>query len=99
MFVFFSVAIGKQAVYILPLYPALSLLMTLWFYHHGVTTSKRIFFYRILATVAGVLASLLLIIALGSLWNHDPNWFFSSIERFLKTKDRANLELIKNSLA
>lgn len=99
MFVFFSVAMGKRAVYILPLYPALSLLMALWFYHHGVATGGRIFFYRILAAVAGVLASLLLIIALGSLWNHDPSWFFSSIERFLKAKDRANLELVKNSLA
>src|SRR5262245_3856478 len=34
MFAFFSVAMGKRPVYILPLYPALSLLMAVWFFQH-----------------------------------------------------------------
>src|SRR5688500_19331424 len=32
MFVFFSISVGKRAVYLLPVYPALALLLSAWFY-------------------------------------------------------------------
>jgi hypothetical protein len=32
-------------------------------------------------------------------WNHDPGWFFSSIEGLLKAKERADLLIIESSLA
>jgi hypothetical protein len=41
----------------------------------------------------------LFIITLGGLWKHDPEWFFTPIEALLKAKDRANLVVVKNSLA
>ena len=43
-------------------------------------------------------ALLILAVALGALWNHDPGWFFSPIEAALKDKDRANLLVVKNAL-
>ena len=99
MFVFFSISAGKRPVYLLPLYPPLSLLTAVWFYRHVTALGRRIYFYRSFAVVAGVAGLMLFIITLGALWNHDPGWFFSPIERLLKPKDRANLVVIKNALA
>jgi 4-amino-4-deoxy-L-arabinose transferase-like glycosyltransferase len=98
MVVFFSLSIGKRPVYLLPLYPALSLLMAAWIYNHGESTNGRLFLYRIIATTAGAMGVLLVIIALGSMWNHDPGWFLFSHRAVLKAKDRANLLLVKTSL-
>jgi 4-amino-4-deoxy-L-arabinose transferase-like glycosyltransferase len=98
MFVFFSISMGKRPVYLLPLYPALSMLFAVWFYHHD-TGSAGTVRYRLVAMLAGWLGVLLLIISVGAMWNHDPGWFFAPIESFLKPKDRANLILVKNSLA
>ena len=99
MFVFFSISAGKRPVYLLPLYPALSLLMAAWFYHQVTALGRRIYFYRSIAVVAGVAGLILIIVTLGALWNHDPGWFFAPIEHPLKPKDRANLLVIRNALA
>ena len=99
MFVFFSISAGKRPVYLLPLYPALSLLLALWFHHQVAAHGGRIFLYRSIAVVAGVVGLGLFIITLGGLWNHDPEWFFTPIETLLKAKDRANLVVVKNALA
>jgi hypothetical protein len=98
MFAFFSISVGKRPVYLLPLYPALSMLMAVWFYHHDALPAGTVR-YRWVAMFAGLLGVLLLIISFGALWNHDSGWFFAPIESFLKPKDRANLILVKNSLA
>ena len=50
MFVFFSISAGKRPVYLLPLYPALSLLLAVWFYHHA-TQGGRIYLYRSIASL------------------------------------------------
>jgi 4-amino-4-deoxy-L-arabinose transferase-like glycosyltransferase len=98
MFAFFSISIGKRSVYLLPLYPALSMLMAVWFYHHDALSAGTVS-SRSVAMLTGLTGVLLLIISFGAMWNHDPTWFFAPIESFLKPKDRANLILVKNSLA
>jgi 4-amino-4-deoxy-L-arabinose transferase-like glycosyltransferase len=99
MFVFFSVSMGKRPVYILPVYPALSLLMAVWFYRHDAAAGRRRVLYRFMAALAGAAGLLLIVVTLGALWSHDPGWFFSPVERLLKAKDRANLLIVKNELA
>ena len=99
MFVFFSVSMGKRPVYILPIYPALSLLMAIWFYQHGAAAGTRRVLYRLMAALAGAAGLMLIVVTLGALWSHDPGWFFSPVERLLKAKDRANLLVVKNALA
>ena len=99
MFVFFSISMGKRPVYLLPLYPALSLLMAEWFYRQATASGARSLLYRCVAIVAGFTGVLLLVITVGAMWNHDPGWFFAPIERLLKAKDRANLMVVRNELA
>jgi 4-amino-4-deoxy-L-arabinose transferase-like glycosyltransferase len=98
LFVFFSISVGKRPVYLLPLYPALSLLMAVWFCNHETPTGGRLYLYRFIAVTAGVVGLLLLIITLGAMWNHDPGWFFAPFEILLKEKDRLNLVVVKNEL-
>ena len=99
MFVFFSLSAGKRPVYLLPLYPALSLLLAVWFHHQVAAYGVKMFLYRFVAVVAVVVGLGLFVITLGALWNHDPEWFFTPIEALLKAKDRANLAIVKDALA
>jgi hypothetical protein len=99
MFLFFSISAGKRPVYLLPLYPASSLLLAVWFQHQISAHAARIFVYRSIAVVAAFMGLGLLIITLGGLWNHDPEWFFTPVEALLKAKDRANLLVVKDALA
>lgn len=99
MFVFFSVAMGKRPVYLLPLYPALSMLTGIWIYEQIPAFGTRLMLYRAIAIFAGVVGLVLLVITVGAFWNHDPRWFFTPIERLLEAKDRANLVVVKNELA
>lgn len=88
--IFFSLSAGKRPVYILPLYPALSLLMALWFYSPENSTARGRVFYCSTASVAALTGAVLLIISLGGLWQHDPYWYLWPIESLLKAKDRAS---------
>ncbi len=99
MFVFFSISMGKRPVYLLPLYPALSLLTGAWLYERIEASWARLGFYRAIAIIGGIMGIVLVIITLGGLWNHEPGWFFTPIEGLLKPKDRANLLVVKNKLA
>jgi 4-amino-4-deoxy-L-arabinose transferase-like glycosyltransferase len=99
MFIFFSVSAGKRSVYLLPIYPALSLLIAAWLHQAKAAIGVRLLLLRAVAIFAAMTGIVLLLIALGDLWGHEPGWFFSPIERLLKAKDRANFELIKNQLA
>jgi 4-amino-4-deoxy-L-arabinose transferase-like glycosyltransferase len=99
MFVFFSIAMGKRPVYLLPLYPALSILTGVWFHEQIEAFGTRIVLYRVIAVLAGLVGLMLLVITIGGLWNHDPGWFFTPIERLLKAKDRANLVVVRDELA
>jgi 4-amino-4-deoxy-L-arabinose transferase-like glycosyltransferase len=99
MFVFFSVSLGKRPVYLLPLYPALSLLLGLWLYERTQASRLRLVLYRGIAALLALIGLLLIVITFGGLWNHDPGWFFDPIERLLKPKDRANLAVVTSQLA
>jgi 4-amino-4-deoxy-L-arabinose transferase-like glycosyltransferase len=99
MFVFFSLSAGKRAVYLLPIYPALALLLAVWFQQQVESRGIRAWFFRLIAGFAALTGALLILIALGDLWSRDPGWFFAPIQRLLKAKDRANFLMIKNQLA
>ena len=99
MFAFFSISMGKRPVYLLPLYPALSILTAVWFYHHGTVSAGKTVLHRSVAIVAGSMGLLLLVMGIGSIWNGDAKWIFSPIEGLFKAKDRANLILVTDSLA
>ena len=98
MFIFFSLSAGKRPVYLLPLYPPLSLLLADWIYQQYQSTDWRLGFYRVLGGVAVLSGVMLLIISAGAVLNHEPGWFFGSIARLLKPKDRANLLLVQDAL-
>jgi 4-amino-4-deoxy-L-arabinose transferase-like glycosyltransferase len=99
MFVFFSVSVGKRSVYLLPIFPAISLLVAVWLSEAKSTEGVRKILFRAIAVFAAATGLILLLIALGDVWSRDPAWFFSPIERLLKPKDRANFELIRGELA
>jgi hypothetical protein len=98
MFLFFSVSVGKRPVYLLPLYPALSLLLAEWFYHASSSGKGRLITYRSIGVLTAITGGLLLVITLGALWSHDPGWFFAPIEGLLKPKDRANVLAVRMQL-
>jgi len=99
MLLFFSLSSGKRAVYLLPIYPALALLLAVWCRGQMNFGMVRTWFLRVVAGVAGITAVILLIIALGDLWTHDPTWLYRPIERMLKPKDRANFLVIVDRIA
>lgn len=99
MFVFFSFSAGKRAVYLLPIYPALALLLAVWFQQQLESRGIRALCFRLIAGFATLTGALLILIALGDLWSHDPGQLFAPIQRLLKPKDRANFLVIKNELA
>ena len=99
MFIFFSASAGKRSVYLLPVYPALSLLIAAWLYRAKAAIGMRLLLFRAGALFAATTGVVLLLIALGDLWGRDPGWFFSPVEGLLKPKDRANFELIQYQLA
>jgi hypothetical protein len=98
MFVFLSISVGKRPVYLLPLFPALSLLLAAWFYQATSAGKGRLAIYRSIGIIAALTGALFLVITLGALWSHDQTWFFAPIESLLKAKDRANLVAVRNQL-
>ena len=98
MFGFFSLSAGKRPVYLLPVYPPLSLLLADWVYRQYHSSGWRLVAYRVLAAVAVVSGGMLLIISVGAIWNHEPGWFFGPIASMLKPKDRSNLLVVQNAL-
>ncbi|HSC43383.1 MAG TPA: glycosyltransferase family 39 protein [Candidatus Binatia bacterium] len=98
MFVFFSLSAGKRPVYLLPIYPPLSLLLADWIYQQNRSIGWRLLLYRTVALIAAATALILLIISFGALWNHEAGWFFAPIASLLKPKDRANLLVVQNAL-
>ncbi len=99
MFVFFSLSLGKRPVYLLPVYPALALVTAVWIDEENGALGVRRLLHRVIAVIAALTGIVLLLMTLGALWNHDPGWLLSPIEGRLKPKDRANLLVVKNSLA
>jgi Dolichyl-phosphate-mannose-protein mannosyltransferase len=98
MFIFFSVSVGKRPVYLLPLYPALAILMSAWYLRQNSVPGARSYYYRAIALLAGFTALILLLVVVGDLWHRDPSSLFSPIERLLNPKDRANFLVVNNHL-
>ena len=98
MFVFFSLSAGKRPVYLLPIYPALAVLLAEWLRRQTADLGIRLNFYRVLGVFAVLAGLILLLMAFGDLWGHNPGWFFSPMEALLKPKDRANFLLITRRL-
>jgi 4-amino-4-deoxy-L-arabinose transferase-like glycosyltransferase len=99
MFLFFSVSAGKRPVYLLPLYPALSVLLARSILGQFAGVRPRLFYLRAIGVVAAAMAVLLVVITFGAVWSHDPEWFFTPLGAVLKSKDRANAEAVKDALA
>jgi hypothetical protein len=57
------------------------------------------FFVRAVGVSAALVGTVLVVITLGGIWNHDPEWFFRPLGALLKPKDRANAMAVRDSLA
>ena len=99
MFVFFSISAGKRPVYLLPLYPALAILLAKWVVDYNGAAGARSYYFRAVAVFAGFTGAALVLVVLGDIWNHDPAALFSPIEGLLKPKDRANFVVVRKELA
>jgi 4-amino-4-deoxy-L-arabinose transferase-like glycosyltransferase len=99
MFVFFSLSAGKRPVYLLPLYPALALLLADWCYRQTAIVGIKKFLFRAVSVFALFTAAVLVLIVLGDSIDHDPGRFFAPLESLLKPKDRANWLVIKSQIA
>jgi 4-amino-4-deoxy-L-arabinose transferase-like glycosyltransferase len=95
---FLSLSAGKRPVYLLPVYPALSLLLAAWFHSAPLPVNGRLAFYRVIAVFAAISGAVLFAITLGSYSNQDGGWFFSAVEALLRPKDRANVIAVKTQL-
>ena len=99
MLIFFSLSSGKRAVYLLPIYPPLALLLALWCRRQVSLGALRTWLLRLVSGIAAISALVMLFVALGDLWTHDRSWLFAPIEKMLKPKDRANFLVIVNQIA
>jgi len=99
MFLFFSLSSGKRAVYLLPIYSPLALLLAVWCHRTLDSGVVRTWFLRIVGGCAALSALAMLFVALGDLWTHDPAKLFAPIEKLLKPKDRANFLVIVGQIA
>ena len=98
VFAFFSLSAGKRSDYLLPIYPALSLIIAQWIW---TAEEKRKIRPRIFQFIGGFcfLASLPLLIALSGIIIGDMALSpLSNISVLLKPNDQANLLLIQNLL-
>jgi len=99
MLIFFSLSSGKRAVYLLPIYPALALLLAVWCGRQASLGVFQTWFLRLVSGIAVISALVMLYVALGDLWTHDPARLFAPIEKMLKPKDRANFLVIVSQIA
>jgi len=91
VFVFFSLSVGKRPVYLLPLYPPLSLLIAEWFSGPPVAGKGKRVLFQWMGVGSLLTGLILLVFLLGKLWEMDATWFLSALEPVLKPKDYAKL--------
>jgi len=99
MLLFFSLSSGKRAVYLLPIYPALALLLARWSPRQVSFDVFRTWFLRVVAGIAAISALIMLFVALGDLWTHDASRLFAPIGKMMKPKDRANFLVIIDQIS
>lgn len=98
VFVFFSLAAGKRAVYILPLYPPLALLTALWIGQSESKTQTRTGAFKIVGWVSLVMGLLSLLPVLGVGLGEGPFWFLPRLGISLKPNDQEQIALIEKTL-
>jgi 4-amino-4-deoxy-L-arabinose transferase-like glycosyltransferase len=97
VFVFYSAASGKRTVYILPIYPALALLLGVWWQElrRGAVPLPRVILW--LLRGGGYLSflsiTLAVLIVLGQVFNYD---LLALIRPLLHPKDQSNLPFFSN---
>jgi 4-amino-4-deoxy-L-arabinose transferase-like glycosyltransferase len=97
VFIFFSLSAGKRSPYILPLYPALALIMALgiqgWKARPG--TPKAI---RVVAWCAALIGVVIFGAGLSSVFQQDPLSLFHLVERGLKGDDLQKFQAIRAAI-
>jgi 4-amino-4-deoxy-L-arabinose transferase-like glycosyltransferase len=97
VFVFYSAASGKRTVYILPIYPALALLLGVWWQELRRGTVRLPGALSWLLRGSGYLSFLTLVLAvlivLGQLFGYD---LLAVLRPFLHPKDQSNLPFFSN---
>lgn len=100
VFLFYSAASGKRSVYILPLYPAMALLLAAWWeeLRHGKTTVPPLLLWLIRGSGYLCLAFVVVVMAsVGAQYlGYDP---LSLIRSWLHPKDQSNLPLFTGIVA
>jgi hypothetical protein len=100
VFLFYSAASGKRTVYILPIYPALALLLGVWWQELRRGTIHLPATLSWLLRGSGYLSFLTIVLAvmvvLGQLLGHD---LLALIRPFLHPKDQGNLPFFSNVVA
>ena len=99
VFLFYSVASGKRSVYILPLYPAVALLLGAWWQwlekiERGDGDHKPQTADRSLALLSGYICAIFFLLSGGVVMAQAGGWdLLEHIRPFLHPKDQANLPL------
>jgi hypothetical protein len=74
-------------------------LTAVWLVNHKAVQGAKSYYYYGLALFAAFTGTVLLLIVVGELWNHNPALLFGPVEYLLKPKDRANFALVNGELA
>ena len=98
IFFFFSFSAGKRPPYILPLYPALSLLLAAWLTKRVRFGKRERIGLRLLGAVSGALGGLFTLWIVGLLWYDEPGWVLDWLIPLLKPRDQSNLLMVKGEL-
>lgn len=98
VFFFFSLSAGKRAIYLLPLYPPLSLLIGLWLVQPATEGKMRFLGLKSVGWLAVIMGLTMLAIFLVVVAGKGPAGFLSYFEVMLKPKDRANLSIVQQTL-
>jgi 4-amino-4-deoxy-L-arabinose transferase-like glycosyltransferase len=97
VFLFYSAASGKRTVYILPMYPALALLLGVWWQElrrDAISLPGALMWLLRGGSYLGLLTIVLAVaVVVGQLYGHDP---LGLIRPFLHPKDQSNLPFFSN---
>jgi 4-amino-4-deoxy-L-arabinose transferase-like glycosyltransferase len=90
VFVFFSAAVGKRTVYILPLYPAAALIFGVWL---DKLNEESLSSARSLARVTAIAIGALFVVSAALMWLATPD-FIGHARLFLRPREQNKLVLI-----
>lgn len=97
IFLFFSLSAGKRSVYLLPLYPPLSLLLGLWLVQ-GADTRVRALGLKTVGLISLVMGLVLLPVVWAVVEPARLQWAFAELGALLKPKDEVQLAVVQQAL-